>query len=82
MARLSKRPEAVPVGPQAVAEHMSIAAIILGASHGEPIAKTVELLRVDRVNLKTAFEQRLDNRAMRHLDRDGDRRRRPPRHRQ
>src|SRR5215831_11907447 len=61
---------------------MSIAAVVLGSGDGKPIAEAVELLRVDRVDAKPAFEQRFDNRAVRHLDRDADRRRCRPRHRQ
>src|SRR5215467_11677414 len=75
-------PEAVSVGAQAVAEDMSIAAVVLGSGDGKPIAEAVELLRVDRVDAKPTFEQRFDNRAVRHLDRDGARRRCRPRHRQ
>src|SRR5262249_43767355 len=67
-----QQPEAVPVGAQAVAENMSIAAVVLGPGHRETIAEAVKLLWIDRIDLKTAFEQRFDNRAMRHLDRDRD----------
>ena len=40
------------------------------------IAEAVELFWVDGVNLEAAFEQDLDDGAMRRLDRHGDHRRR------
>jgi hypothetical protein len=58
--------EAMPVGAQRVGKDVRIAPVVLGTSDGEVVAEAVELLRVDRVDLETAFEQRLDNRAMRH----------------
>ena len=41
-------PKGVPIGVQAVAEQVSVAPIILGAGHGEPI----ELLGIDPIDAK------------------------------
>jgi hypothetical protein len=65
--------KAMPVGTQRIAQHMRVAPVILGTGDGETVAEAIELLRVDHVDRETAFEQRLDNRAVRHLDRHGHR---------
>jgi len=70
------------VGAPGIGQDMRIAPVILGAGHGEAVAEPVELFRIDRVGLEPAFEQRFDDRAVRHFDRDGDRGRLRCRHRQ
>ena len=68
-------PKAVPVGAQGISEHMGVATVVLGASDGEAVTEAVELLWVNRIDQKAAFEQRLDNRAVWHLNGHGDHRR-------
>ena len=36
----------VPIGAQAVGQHMSVAPVIFGAGHGEAVAEPVELLGI------------------------------------
>src|SRR5215472_8259271 len=72
-------PKAVPVGAQGITEHMGVATVVLGTSNSEAVTKAVELLWVNRIDQKAAFEQRLDNRAVWHLDGHGDDRRLGPR---
>src|SRR5438132_6883495 len=47
---------------------MSVAPIILGAGHGEAVTEPVELLGIDPIDAKTAFQQGFDDRALRHFD--------------
>ena len=70
------------VGAQGIGQDLRIAPVILGAGHGEAVAEPVELFRIDRVGLEPAIEQRFDDRAVPHFDRDGDRGRLRSRHRQ
>ena len=58
---------------------MGVATVVLGASDGEAVTEAVELLWVNRIDQKAAFEQRLDNRAVWHLDGHRDDRRLGPR---
>lgn len=64
--------EGVSIRSQRRRHGLGVAAVVLGACHREAITEAVELLRVDRVHVETALEQRLDDRAMRHLDADRD----------
>jgi hypothetical protein len=40
-------PKGVPIGAQAVGQHVSVAPVILGAGHGEAVAEPIELLGID-----------------------------------
>jgi hypothetical protein len=62
----------VPVSAQGVAEHMGVATVVLNTGDGEAVSEAVELLWVNRIHQKAAFEQRLDNWAVWHLDGYGD----------
>src|SRR5205085_6374192 len=70
--RLGKRQlaEGPHIRSERVREHLSIAAIVLGAGRGEAIAKAIELLGVDGIDLETAFKQCFNHRPVRHLDSD------------
>src|SRR6266436_5798614 len=61
-------PKGVPIGAQAVGQHVSVAPVVLGAGHGEAVAEPVELLGIDPIHAKTAFQQGFDDRAVRHFD--------------
>jgi hypothetical protein len=65
----------MPVGAQRVGQYVSVAAVVLGAGDGEPIAKAVELLGVDRIDSEAALQQSFDQRPARRLDCDRDLRR-------
>src|SRR6266446_971838 len=58
----------VPIGAQAVGQHVSVAPVIFGAGHGEAVAEPVELLRIDPIDAKTTFQQGFDDRTLRHFD--------------
>ena len=58
----------MPIGAQAVAQHVSVAPVILGAGHGEAVAEPIELLGIDPKDAKTAFQQGFDDGALRHFD--------------
>src|SRR5882672_6854489 len=47
---------------------MSVAPVIFGAGHGEAVAEPVELLGIDPIDAKTAFQQGFDDRALGHFD--------------
>jgi len=47
---------------------VSVAPVIRGACHGEAVAEPIELLGIDAVDAKTAFQQGLDDRAVGHFD--------------
>src|SRR5580693_1515773 len=64
--------EATRIGAQAGGHDLGVAAVILGAGHGETVAKPVHLLRVDGVDLEAALDQRLDYRPVRDFDGDMD----------
>ena len=61
-------PKGVPIGAQAVGQHMSVAPVIFGAGHGEAVAEPIELLGIDPIDAKTAFQQGLDDRAVGRFD--------------
>jgi hypothetical protein len=65
------------VGPEAVRQHIGVTAVILGPSDSEAVAKAIELLGVDGIDIETALEQGLDDRPVRRLDGDMDLARRP-----
>jgi hypothetical protein len=54
---------------------MGVATVVLSTGDGEAVSEAVELLWVNRIDQKAAFEQRLDNRAVWHLDGHRDDRR-------
>ena len=56
-------------------EHLGVAAVVLGAGDREAVTEAVELLGIDRKDLKAALQQRLDHRSARRLDRHRDLRR-------
>ena len=58
----------MPIGAQAVGQHVSVAPVILGAGHGEAVAEPIELLGIDGIDAKSAFQQGFDDRALRHFD--------------
>jgi len=58
----------MPIGAQAVAQHVSVAPVILGAGHGEAVAEPIELLGIDPIDAETAFQQGFDDGALRHFD--------------
>ena len=64
--------EQLHVGPEAVRKHIGIKAVILGPCDREAVAETVELFRVDGIDVEAALEQCFDNRTMRCLDGDMD----------
>ena len=60
------------IGPERRGERLCVPAIVLGACGGETVAKAVELPRIDGIDLETAIQQRLDDSAMRNLNRNMD----------
>src|SRR6266853_6369215 len=56
------------IGAQAVGQHVSVAPVIFGAGHGEAVAEPVELLGIDPIDAKAAFQQGFDDGALRHFD--------------
>jgi hypothetical protein len=64
--------ERAHIGPEAVRQYVSIAAVVLCSCDGEAVSKAIELLRIDRINVATALEQDLDNRPVWRFDRDMD----------
>src|ERR1700730_7598825 len=47
---------------------MSVAPVIFGTRHGEAVAEPIELLGIDPIDAKTAFQQGFDDRTVRHFD--------------
>ena len=64
--------ERAHIGPEAVRQYVSIAAVVLCSCDGEAVSKAIELLRIDRINIATALEQDLDDRPVWRFDRDMD----------
>ncbi len=64
--------ECAAIGSERRRQGFGIPAVVLSAGRGEAVPETVELLRIDRINFETAVEQRLDDGAMRNLDRNMD----------
>jgi hypothetical protein len=60
----------MPIGSQAVRHHMCVTPIVFGTGDGEAIPAAIELLRIDRIDLKASLQQRLDYRPVRHLNGD------------
>jgi len=50
----------------------SVAAVVLGAGHGEAIAETIHLFGIDGVDGEAALNERLDHRPVRDFDGDKD----------
>ena len=67
-----KTPEGLPIGAQRMAQHMGVATVVLGARHREAITEAVELLGIDREDLKPTLQQNLNHRPARRLDRHRD----------
>src|SRR4030095_4465250 len=67
-----KLPEARTTRAQRAAEHMGVAAVVLGTSHREAITETIELFGIDGKDHKTVLEQHLRHRAARQLARHAD----------
>ncbi len=65
-------PELVQVGAQRIGEHVGVQTVVLGARDAVPVAKAVELFRVERVDVEATLEERLDQRTPRHFDSDRD----------
>ena len=65
--------EPMPISAQTVGAHTGIAPIVFGAGDTEPIAQAVELLGIDRVDGEAPIQQGIDDGAVRHLERDGNR---------
>src|ERR1700691_6227835 len=63
----------MPIGAQAVGADPGIASVVLGPSNAEPIAQAVELLGIDRIDGKAPIQQAIDDWAVRHFDRGGNR---------
>src|SRR5215510_11813568 len=64
--------KAMPVGTQCRGHHIAIAAVVLGASDREPVAKPVDLFGVNRMHAEPALNQGVNDRAMRYLDSNKD----------
>ena len=58
----------MPIGAQAVAQHLSVAPVIFGAGDGETVTEPIELLGIDRIHTKTAFQQGFDDGAVGYFD--------------
>jgi hypothetical protein len=67
-----ERPEGRLVGREGGGQYERIPTIIFGPRDRVAVAEAVELLGVEREDVEAAFEQRVDHRAPRHLQRDGD----------
>jgi hypothetical protein len=63
--------KAGPIGAQCVTEHEGVAAVVFGAGHAMAVAKAIELLGIDGVEVKPMLDQGFHYRATRNLDRDG-----------
>ena len=64
--------ERAAIGPERRGQRLCVAAVVLGARRREAVAKAVELPWIDGVDLEAAIEERLDDGAMRNLDRNMD----------
>ena len=64
--------ERAAIGSERRGQRLCVPAIVLGARRREAVAKAVELPRIDGVDLEPAIEKRLDDGAMRNLDRNMD----------
>src|SRR5690242_137997 len=62
----------MPIGAQPICRGIGVSSIVLGACDAEPIAQTIKLLWIDRMDNEAAIQKHVDNRTMRHLDRDRD----------
>ena len=63
----------MPVGAKTIGRDTGVSPIVLGAGDAEPIAQAIKLLRIDRMDDEAAIQKHIDDRPMRHLDRDRDR---------
>ena len=63
-----KLTEQTPVGTNTVPKHIGVPAIILGTGDAEPVAQTIKLLGIDRMDDEAAINQRVDNRSVRYFD--------------
>ena len=60
--------ERAAIGSKRGGQSFCIPAVVLGARRREPVAKAVELLWIDGVDLEPAIEERLDDGAVRSLN--------------
>ena len=67
-----KAAEGLTIGAHCAAKHTGVTAIILGASDGEAIAESVELLGIDGKDKEGMIEKHLHHRPVRGLDRHCD----------
>ena len=64
--------ERAAIGSKRRGQRLCVPAIVLGARRREAVAKAVELPRIDGVDLEPPIEKRLDDGAVRNLDRNID----------
>ena len=64
--------ERAAIGSKRRRQGLGVPAVVLGACGRETVAKAVELPRIDGIDLETAIQQRLDDSAMRNLNRNMD----------
>src|SRR5262249_6152009 len=62
--------ERAAVGSERRGQRLCVSAIVFGSRRREAIAEAVELARVDGVDLEPAIEKRLNDGAVRNLDRN------------
>src|SRR6266536_625846 len=55
-----------------MSEHLCVTAVVLGTSNREAITEAIELLGIEREDLKAPLQQQFDQRPARRLDRDRD----------
>ena len=59
--------------PERIAQHEGVPPVILGSGHRVAIAETVELLWIDREDMKASLDQSFDHSPARHLNGNCDR---------
>ncbi len=67
-----QRPEAARIRAQGGCHDLRIATVVFRTGEREAVAESAELLGVHGIDVEPALKQRLDHRAVRHLDRDMD----------
>ena len=70
----TSRTEAILISPQGSEEHKSVPPVIFSTGGKIAVTETIELFRVDGEDAKLALGQLFHQRAVRQLDRDGNRR--------
>jgi hypothetical protein len=56
------------VRPKRICNDQSVTPVVLRAGNGMPVAKSIHLFRVQRVNCEPTLNERLDQRSARDLD--------------